>query len=397
MSTPTYPLSTLAAQITASGISAPDLDEIIQSEIATYQGIYGSDTVLTDDTQDYQLIAVRSAAINDCNNLAIAIYNCYSVITAQGVALDAIAADLGIQREQATNSTVELELEGQAGTEIPGGIVEDINGNLWNLPENTTIPDSGTITVTATAQLPGALAIPANSTWNIYTIIPGWQSISNPEASEPGSGVETDAAFRVRILQSVTLPAQSMLSSIMAAVANTGGIDRYMPYENDTPAVDANGAPPHCVYIVVEGGNAQDIAQAIEQKKAPGTGTWGTTQVQVTDPSGVPILISFFELTEVPIYVALTLQPLAGYVSSTGQAVVAALAAFLSALSIGQTVYQSQLLGVASLIGNPLANTFIVTALTLGTSPDELSTNPVAIAFNAAAQGNTDNITLTTL
>ncbi len=102
-------------------------------------------------------------------------------------------------------------------------------------------------------------------------------------------------------------------------MANSGGIGRYTIYENDTKVPDVNGqAGGNTVAVVVEGGNVQTIAQVIQQKKAPGIGTYGTTSVLVQDVSGVPSAIQFFELAEVPIYVSITIQPLAGYVSTTG-------------------------------------------------------------------------------
>ena len=58
----TLPLPTLAAQISANGISAPAFENVLNSEIATYQSIYGSDSVLTPDTQDGQLLSIRATA-----------------------------------------------------------------------------------------------------------------------------------------------------------------------------------------------------------------------------------------------------------------------------------------------------------------------------------------------
>ena len=140
---------------------------------------------------------------------------------------------------------------------------------------------------------------------------------------------------------------------------------------------------------MVEGGNASLIASAIQQKKAPGTGTYGTTSAQVIDPEGLPVQINFFELAAVPIYVSLTIQPLTGYVSTTGQAAVAAVVAFINSLAIGQTLYYNWLLGVAGLNGNPLGLTFAVTVLLIGTSLGPLSPTSVTIPFNAAARCST--------
>jgi uncharacterized phage protein gp47/JayE len=393
----TYPLPTLAAQVSPTGISAPAYSEVVNSDVATYTGIYGDDVLLTPDTQDYQLIATRALAIRDSNDLAITLYNSYSPSGAQGVGLSSQVQINGLNREAATNSTVILEIVGVAGTPIPAGVVKDENGNLWNLPTNLTIPPAGTLTETATAQQAGAISAIAGSVNTPYTVISGWQSVTNPAAATPGTAVETDAALRQRQKQSTSLASQTPLSSILAAVANSGGIARFEIYENNTRVADGNGQPGNSVAVVVEGGDATTVATVIEAKKAPGTGTYGTTSVTVIDPAGVPITINFFEMTEVPIYAAITIQPLTGYVASTGTALVAALANFIASLNIGQDVIFNWLLGVAGLSGSPLALTFAITSLTIGLAPGSLAGSNIPIAFNAGATCVPANIILTVI
>ena len=310
-----FPLPTLAAKVSATGISAPAFEDIINSKIATYQGIYGSDVELTPDTQDFQAIAAESAAINDANQLAIAVYNSFLPGSAQGAGLSAIVQINGLQRESPTNSTCPVIISGVVGTVIPLGVIRDANGNLWNIPADTEILEPGDVTVTATAQQPGAIAAAPGALSTPFTIVGGWQSVTNAVAATPGAPVETDAALRRRQAKSTALPSQSPLSSILSAVANSGGIGRFTIYENQSNVTDGNGIPGHSIAVVVEGGDTTAIASVIELKKAPGTGTFGTTNITVADPKGLPITINFFELTEVPIFAAITIQPLPGYVA----------------------------------------------------------------------------------
>ena len=149
--------------------------------------------------------------------------------------------------------------------------------------------------------------------------------------------------------------------------------------------------------MVVEGGDVTEIAQTIEQKKAPGTGTYGSTSITVSDPAGVPITISFFEVAESEIYAAMTIQPLNGYVATTGTAAINALVNFLNSLAIGQEIYYNWALAVASLAGSPLGLTFAITSLTIGLAPGSLAASNVPIAFNAAASCAASNVTLTVL
>ena len=182
----TLPLPTLAAQIGATGISAPAFEDVLNSEIATYQSIYGSDTVLTSDTQDGELLSIRATAINDLNQLAVAVYNSFSPDYAQGTGLSSLVQINGLQRINATNSTVSLNIAGVVGTPIQDGVVIDAAGNLWDLPALVTIPESGEIEVTATAQQAGAITAAVGAVNQPYTIITGWQIGHEPIGSNAG-------------------------------------------------------------------------------------------------------------------------------------------------------------------------------------------------------------------
>jgi uncharacterized phage protein gp47/JayE len=348
----TYPLATLACTIDSTGISAPSYADILASLQASFQSIYGSDIYIEPDSQDGQWLAVLAQMINDGNQADVTVYNGYSPSYAQGVALSSQVKINGLRRDSSSNSTAVVTLVGQAGTPINNGVVQDDNKNLWNLPESVNIPLSGTIDVTATAQQPGAITAIAGAINTINTPTRGWQSVTNANAATPGDPVETDAALRKRQSTSTSLAALTPLQAIKAAVGNVAGVGRYEVYENPTGATDSNGIPAHSIAAVAEGGDVTTIAETIEEKKSPGTGTYGTTSVGVTDPAGVPITINFFEMTEVPIVVQVTVVPLTGYVSTTKTLISEAVVAYLSGFAIGQDSYLGKLFGPANLSGD---------------------------------------------
>lgn len=394
---PTYPLPTLAVTIGPNGPTAPSFQDILASYIATFQSIYGSDVYLTPDTQDYEWLVALSTAQNDTNNAVIAAYNSLRPSGAQGAGLSSIVLINGLRRIMATNSTAVVRLTGTAGTVILNGVVQDQNGNLWNLPSSVTIPNTGAIDVTATAQQAGNIAADPNTITTRYTAVRGWSAVTNPAAAIPGIAVESDGTLRQRQAKSTALPAQTPLGSIGAAIANLAGVGRSKVYENQGATTDGNGIPSHSIAAVVEGGDVTQIAQAIETKKSPGTGTYGTTTVTVEDPVGVPILISFFELTEVQIFVKVTIQPLDGYVDSIGDALVAAIVDFINNQGIGTDVYWTKIFGPANLYGSPNGLTYDITSLEIGLSFGSTGTANLPIVFNAAAACQTSQVALTVL
>lgn len=390
----TYPLSTLAPTISSTGITIPSYNDIYQSLIAIMQGIYGSDIYVDPDSQDGQWLAALAQAINNSNQAAVAVYQAYSPTYAQGTGLDSVIKINGLKRDVATNSQAVGNIIGVAGTIITNGVVMDTSSNLWNLPTTVIIPGGGSIEETVTAQSPGSISAGIGQINAIYTPQLGWQSFSNTSAATQGNPVEADGQLRVRQSQSTALPAQSIKEAIYGALSNIPGVTRVTVYENDTDATDANGVSDHTFIPIVQGGDANAIANAIYILKPPGIQTGGTTTIVITDQLGLVTPINFDVLTLVPIYYAVTIKALAGYVSTTGDALIAALVAFTNALGIGDDVYQSQVAAVASL-GGALGATFYIVDFYLDITAVPVSTANIAIAYNAAASGLTANTGLT--
>lgn len=407
----TYPLATLAPTISATGITAPSYEDILASIEAQVKSIYGTDIVLDASSQDGQFLAVFASALNDSNNAVLAAYLSYAPTTAQGVGLSNAVKINGLQRNIATNSQAVVTLGGVAGTIITNGIVGD-NQNLntkWALPASVTIPPGGTIDVTATCTEEGSTIAGAGTLTQILTPTRNWQSVTNAAAATPGSPVEDDATLRQRQAASTALPAQSPFDAILAALANIPGVSRYYGYENATSSTDANGIPAHSISMIVEGGDLDVIAQTIADKKTPGTGTYGSTTRTTYDEYGIPLDINFYVLALTEIYIEVTITALPGYLSTTGDAIKAALVEYISTLEVGETVYYTRLFAPATLNGsaaqdatgltqaqlNALSNTFDITALTVDTVDPPVGTSDIPIDFNKAASLLLANITVT--
>lgn len=360
-----------------------------------YRTIFGADVYLEADSQDGQDIAIRARAMYDSAALGAAIYNSRSPATAQGVGLASLVKVNGIKKRVPTKSTVDLDLAGDIGTVITDGIAEDTNGNKWVLPTPTTIPITGTITVTATAQEAGAVRAEASTVTKIFTPTRGWVSVNNPLAATAGAPVETDGQLRVRQSVSTALPSLSVMEGTIGAVANVDGVVRYKGYENDSASTDADGIPAHSIALVVEGGSAAEIAEAIAIKKTPGTRTYGTTSEVVFDRYGMPNTINFFRPTDVPITVEVRITALAGYTSGYAELIKTAVADLINSLSIGADVLYTKLFVPANLPGTVQGTTFDILTIKLKRGADPLAASNVVIAFNEVASCDVANITVT--
>jgi uncharacterized phage protein gp47/JayE len=373
-------ISPTSAYVDASGFHAPSFADIQSFLIGQFQAIYGGDIVVSNDSQDGQLIGVFSLALSDVNSACAAVYNSFSPTTAQGVGLSSNVKINGMARHVPTNSTAALLLIGTAGSVITNGIVQDTPSNNWALPPSVTIPPSGAITVTATCQTLGAVTAPPGDISRIATVTLGWQSASNPAAATPGAPLETDAQLRVRQSQSTALPALSVLSGIIGAIAGLDGVIAVKGYENDTnndytgsaPPPGVGPLPPHSISMVVRGGDAIQIAQTIVLKKTPGCYTYGSTREMVNDIYGLPHDIGFYIPTSVPIGVHITLTAKNGYSTIIGQAISQTVADFINEMGSGESVIYSKLWLPANLCdatGMPTGatNTYDITAMTIAT------------------------------
>ena len=371
--------------IDATGFHIPDYPTVLQFLKDEYKTIYGNDVYLEPDSQDGQWIAVQALAIFDTMQVAQDTYNSFSPLTAQKDALSRNVKINGIRRLSASYSQVDLVIIGQAGTTINNGQVEDTLTQKWNLPATVVVPVGGEITVTATAAEIGAKTAGANTITKISTPTLGWQTVNNPLAAVPGNPVETDAELRKRQKASTALPSLTVLDGIIGAVASIFGVTRFRGYENDTGAPDANGIPAHSMAIVVEGGDAQAIGEAIAIKKTPGSPTYGTTTVTTYDKYGLPNDINFFRPTVATIGVEVTIKALQGYTTGFAALIAAAVADLLNNLEIGDDVLITKLYGPALLQGNAAGATFDLTQIRIKKNAGAFGTANIVLAFNEVA------------
>lgn len=395
---PDYPLPTLAATVDADGISAPAYSDILASLQASYRSIYGGDAYLDADSQDGQWLAIQAKAIFDSNMTAIAVYNEFSPATAQGAGLSSVVKINGIHRRVASFSTVDVLLVGTAGTIIDGGVVGGVLGDQvatsWLLPPEVAIPFEGEITVSATAADPGAINAAAGTVNRILTPVPGWQTVVNAAAATPGAPIETDAQLRQRQARSTAIPALTPLDAIWGAVGSLDGVASLAIVENDTGAVDFNGIPPHSIAVVVDGGDAQEIAATIAATKTPGTGTYGPISEIVVDDRGIPATIHFYPLTRVMVGVVINLRIQRGYSASTGDLLAQNTIAWLSGLPIGAASLLSKLWTQMTTGSPALDDTFNVLEVLQWREAGPPAAADVPMAFYEAATSDATHVTV---
>lgn len=371
--------------IDANGYHFPDFPTLLSYVQGGFLGIYGSDTYVLPDSQDGQWLSLISQMAYDSAAVGSSIYSSFSPATAQGAGLSRIVKINGMKRDIATFSTATVSIGGTYGTVINNGIAQDTLGQKWSLPAIVTIPISGTIDVTATSVVIGAINAGNGTINSIFTPTQGWQTVTNAGAAIPGAPIETDSQLRSRQSVSTANPSLTVLDGTVSGVNNLTGVIQAKGYENDTGSTDGNGLPPHSICIVVDGGVTQQICDEILLHKTPGTKTYGNTSATSFDAHGLPVIINYNVPTAVTIGVVITITQLAGYSSGFISLIQAAVAAYINSLGIGANVILSKIYYPAYLSGSASGQTYNIEGLTLSANGGSAGTSDISIGFSSLA------------
>lgn len=282
--------------IDANGLQTATQAELLAQFTADLQAIYGNDINLEQDSPDGQWVNIMIQAILDLQDLLMQMYNGFDPDNAIGVVLDQRVSINGIQRQAGTFSVTNITLVLTQSVNLYGldqdvqtvFTVADNAGNKWQLQSTHLGVGPSTVVYSFQAAVPGAVLTTPNTITVPVTIVLGVQSVNNPTAStSTGLNEETDAALRIRRLQSVSLASQGYLPGLLATLLNIDGVTGAFVYENDTDATNADGVPSHSIWVIVAGTGANaDIANAIYTKRNAGCGMYGQVAYAITQVDG---------------------------------------------------------------------------------------------------------------
>lgn len=189
-------------------------------------------------------------------------------------------------------SGADFDVVGGEGT-LTIGSSSKTSSNTMSLSENLT-----TVSVTSIGQFAtedyGKIVIPNGLITKIVQNVPGFSSVTNQLNASYGRDEETDIEFRQSYLAKSAMRSNSMVDAIADAIQEeVSGVESAVGYENPEDTTDSYGLPPHSVELVVEGGDAEEIAAVILEKKVGGISTYGSVKTNVVGENGEAILISF--------------------------------------------------------------------------------------------------------
>jgi uncharacterized phage protein gp47/JayE len=305
--------------VDSTGLHTQTVTELVTALEDGFKTIYGDTINLNVNSPDSQMINLFAQAIGDTLDCMTQVYNSFSPETAVGVVLDQRCAINGVARKGATftrtNVTITVDrpvtLYGIDTTPDAPFKVKDLAANIFALEATTSLPSAGVYIREFIAEVPGVIETIPNTITVIDTVTLGVLSVNNPDnAISTGENQESDVALRLRRAQSVALPSQGYLPGLQGALAGVANVIDVKVYENDTSVTDANGIPGHSIYCVVDGGDQDEIAQVIYNKRNAGCGMKGDIIVLVDQVNGFKLPIKFSRPTYENLHIRMTLTSL---------------------------------------------------------------------------------------
>lgn len=256
-----------------TGFSSPEELAILNGVLADFVAAFGGNMNTSVSSPQGQLATSLTAVIGAFNDLFVDYTNQVDPAYASGRMQDAIARIYFLTRLAATPTVVTATLTGATGVVIGvGALAKAVDGTIYQSLTTVVIPASGSVDVQFAALTNGPIACPAGSLNTIYRTVAGWDSVTNAADGFPGRNEETTADFEERRGLSVAQNARGILPAVRGTVLGVPGVvDAYVT-ENETGADVVKGTQTivaHSLYVCVEGGTDQDVANAIWSKKPP--------------------------------------------------------------------------------------------------------------------------------
>lgn len=441
------------------GLRIPTFDELVEEVIAKLRPTYGASYDFSDVDPIGGFIRVEQQGMSD---LWQALEACQSATTrsgASGASLAQVLELTGTPWPEAVSSTVTLTLTGTAGTIVAAGsaatsastkarwitmddgeLIGPAPGLLFSEPYALGVRVTGadgvyqviddgvsaasgalagtgsaithgtvvfrwlgegdsTADVPAFAEVAGPTVAVSGDITGIDTPIGGWDGVVNLLDAEVGRNAATDGEARLAGESDIFRPAGTTPDAIRQALLDNEDVEIVDLIVNTSDTTDPDGVPPHAVEAIVVGGDDQVVADIIRREcVAAGIPTHGNTEVTSFDAEGKPHLIKFTRITEVPIYVAITVEKLPtvaanpGTYPSDGAAQVRlAITAWGNALTGGRNIVSkavaARAFGVAGVLDVPTCN--------IGTAPSPSTSTTIVITRRQRGAFDTSRIAVT--
>ena len=367
-------------------------DDILAEYQSLFKTIFGD--INTDpSTPQGQIITsltqIDLATISYLENLANAFF-----FGGSGEFLDKWAWNLyRVTRKQGTPSSVMITITGEPSTDIPNDFTISDGSENYIIEASTRIAENGEILAKFNNVNINDFVAKANTITQIVTNIDGVERVNNDSNAIPAILRETDAELFNRCLYFGSTATNASFRSILANVAQVKGVNRLAGAENVlNTAQTINGVEltPHSICIVVDGGDDEAIAKAIQDSKATGCDMVGDIEIPLYIDKQ-KYIYRFYRPTQVALQAQVTISEAnTAYIRSDFEKITKeALANFINHLDIAKTITQPLLSNALIKI---VGSDFNIDDLQFSKKGESLAYSPINLKLNEIATISLDDI-----
>lgn len=367
-------------------------DDILSEYQALFKNVF-PDINTDPSTPQGQIITSLTqtdlATISYLENLANAFF-----LGGNGYFLDLWAWNLfRVTRKQGIPSSALITIQGVAGTEIPEDFLISDNQYNYKISKSVIIPNTGTIDVLFYCTEINEFIANPNTITQIVTIVNGVERVNNTNMATPAILKETDGELFQRCVYFGSTARNASFRSILANVAEVSGVNRIAGAENVTNGpLEVSGVTltPHSICLVVDGGENENIANAMFNSRATGCDMVGDTEVTIL-LDNQKYTYKFYRPTAVPLKAQVKVSATGAIIPSNYESEVKnVLSNFINNLDINQNITQPLL------ANNLIKNTTDLNILDVkfGLKSGDVGYTNIQLKLNEIASIRVDDITV---
>lgn len=367
-------------------------DDILAEYQSLFKTIFG-DINTEPSTPQGQIITsltqIDLATISYLENLANAFF-----FGGSGDFLDKWAWNLyRVTRKQGTPSSVIIKITGRPNTDIPNDFTISNGSENYIIEAPTRIAENGEVIAKFNNININDFVAKANTITQIVTNIDGVERVNNENNATQAIFRETDAELFNRCLYFGSTATNSSFRSILANVAQVKGVNRIAGAENvanQNKIINGVELTPHSICIVVDGGEAQEIAEAIQKSRATGCDMVGDIEIPLYIDKQ-KYIYRFYRPKMVAIKAKVTVsQANSGLIRADFEKITKeALANFINNLDIAKTITQPLLSNALIKI---VGSDFNIDDLQFSKKSENLAYSPINLKLNEIATISLDDI-----
>jgi len=304
--------------IQSTGIVVADTSDIKNEITQEYLDNFGDDLDTTPSGVAGVLISTDTNLLSNIQQTLALFSNLINPRFAGGKYLDAIWSLTYGQRSVSTSTTVSANIVGVAGTFIPDkSAATTSDGSRFLMVGDVSIPVSGTIDVSFASEEKGAIVCQAGTLVNIADGgVLGWETVINNSDGLLGNETQSDTSARSDRILSISKGAKGTELSIISGLYDVDEVLSLIFRQNNShtaSTIDNVVMFPHSIYVCIDGGDNDVIANAFEEYKSLGVaynngGGINQSVSRISNYSDQPITVLFDRPNIVVIKIKITVK-----------------------------------------------------------------------------------------